>query len=145
MARIESAILSLEQLATGPITASSLWESEPVAMNDDSGLFVNAVAAFQTLLPAEALLAALQEIEVALGRPKDHGKNVARPIDLDIVAYGGEQISLPNLEIPHPRMNERLFVLLPLQEIRPNFRVPGIAQSLQFLIDAAPRIAISRR
>ena len=143
--QVKSAIQQLEALAEGPLAASSLWESEPVAMNDDSGVFVNAVVVFQTSLPATSLLKQLQQIEIEMGRPKDHGKNVARRIDLDILTYGSEQIHVQGLEIPHPRIEERLFVLLPLQELRPDFVLPGSALSLPALIDAAPAMAISRR
>jgi 2-amino-4-hydroxy-6-hydroxymethyldihydropteridine diphosphokinase len=80
-----------------------------------------------------------------MGRPKNHGKNVARRIDLDILTYGSEQIHVPGLEVPHARIGERLFVLLPLQEIAPDFVLPGTEMGLQGLIDAAAPMVISRR
>jgi 2-amino-4-hydroxy-6-hydroxymethyldihydropteridine diphosphokinase len=143
-AQIMTAIGRLEAFAEDAMRVSSLWRSEPVAMNDDSGVFVNAVVAFQTLLPAQELLAALQGMEVEMGRPTDHGKNVARSIDLDILTYGAELISEPNLQVPHPRMSERLFVLLTLQEIKPDFVLPGGRSEVQQLIQAAEPIEISR-
>ncbi len=137
-----AAIDQLGSLAVGEIRQSSLWQTEPLDMQDDSGEFINAVAAFDTCLTPEALLAALQQIEIGLGRPAQHGKNVARPIDLDILIYGDESIDDAALKVPHPRMLERLFVLLPLQEIEPDLRLDG--RELSFWIETAPAMGISR-
>lgn len=136
------AIELLSPLAQGTVKSSSLWRTEPVDMQDDSGEFINAVAAFDTSLTPEALLSALQQIEVKLGRPAEHGKNVARTIDLDILLYGKEMIDLPTLKVPHPRMLERLFVLLPLQEIASDQEVCG--HELRHWIQAAPAMEISK-
>ncbi|MFT4798210.1 MAG: 2-amino-4-hydroxy-6-hydroxymethyldihydropteridine diphosphokinase [Candidatus Azotimanducaceae bacterium] len=138
------AMARLGDIAEGAVTRSSLWQSAPDGMNDASGAFINAVVVFDTVLESGALLAALQAIEVEMGRPVDHGKNVARMIDLDLVAYGDELINEPWLEVPHPRLAERLFVLLPLAEIRPEFRRPGDGQRIDVLVKAAPVLKISR-
>lgn len=111
-------------------------------MQDGSGEFTNAVAAFDTRLAPLPLLAALQKIEVDLGRPADHGKNVARTIDLDLLLYGSKCLDLPELKIPHPRMLERLFVLLPLQEVLPELVLDG--RALSHWIDSAPAMEMIR-
>jgi 2-amino-4-hydroxy-6-hydroxymethyldihydropteridine diphosphokinase len=143
-AQVVRAMDRLGDIADGTVTRSSLWQSAPEAMNDASGSFVNAVAVFDTVMQPSALLAALQAIEVEMGRPVDHGKNVARTIDLDLAAYGDEWVSEPGLEVPHPRLAERLFVLLPLAEVRPEFRLPGNGQRIEALVKAAPSLQISR-
>lgn len=142
--QVARAMGRLANIADGAVTRSSMWRSAPEAMNDASGSFVNAVAVFDTAMQSSALLSVLQSIEIEMGRPVDHGKNVARTIDLDIVAYGAELINEPGLIVPHPRMAERLFVLLPLAEIRPEFRLPGDGERIDALVRAAPGLEISR-
>jgi len=141
--QVQEAMDRLQSLATGSISRSSLWRSEPVGMNDQSGIFVNAVVAFDTRLPSELLLSALQALEVEMGRPFDHQKNVARAMDLDLITYGQEKIKTLGLEVPHPRTSERLFVLLPLAEIRPQFILPGRQVQIDVLIQQAPAMEIS--
>jgi 2-amino-4-hydroxy-6-hydroxymethyldihydropteridine diphosphokinase len=98
------------------LQASSLYRSAPV---DASGPdYINAVAMVATSLTAPDLLAALQAIEQAAGRERPF-VNAPRTLDLDLLLYGGAQIASPDLTVPHPRMAERAFVLLPLQEIAP--------------------------
>jgi 2-amino-4-hydroxy-6-hydroxymethyldihydropteridine diphosphokinase len=142
--QIDEAARRMQALATGEVRLSSLWRSEAVGMSDGSTGFVNAVAAFETELNANTLLSALQEIEVILGRPADHAKNVARNIDLDILDYCGELIAEPDLQVPHPMMFERLFVLLPLQELLPDYRDPVTGIGLAHWLDDAPQIEMER-
>jgi 2-amino-4-hydroxy-6-hydroxymethyldihydropteridine diphosphokinase len=85
---------------------------------------VNAVAQIETGLPAERLLAELHEIEARHGRSRSFA-NAPRTLDLDLLLYGELVLDLPHLKIPHPRMHERAFVLLPLVEIAPHAEVPG--------------------
>jgi 2-amino-4-hydroxy-6-hydroxymethyldihydropteridine diphosphokinase len=79
---------------------------------------VNAVAQISTTLSAPALLAQLQTIEAAAGRERPY-RNAPRTLDLDVLLYGDARISSPTLTVPHPRMQQRAFVLLPLSEITP--------------------------
>ena len=92
---------------------------------------MNAVAQIETGLPAERLLAELHAIEARHGRSRSFA-NAPRTLDLDLLLYGGLVLDLPQLKVPHPRMHERAFVLLPLVEIAPDAEVPGRgpAQSL---------------
>jgi len=142
--QVHLAMDQLGDIAAGTMIRSSLWQSAPEAMNDASGTFINAAVAFDTDMQPGALLAALQAIEIELGRPADHGKNVARRIDLDLLVYGDELINEPGLAVPHPRLAQRLFVLLPLAEIRPEFRLPGDGRRIDALIEAAPALKISQ-
>jgi 2-amino-4-hydroxy-6-hydroxymethyldihydropteridine diphosphokinase len=111
---------ALDTLAHTPgvrlVQASALYRSAPV---DASGPdFVNAVAKIATTLNAMALLSALQAIENTAGRERPY-RNAPRTLDLDLLLFGDAQIDSPTLTVPHPRMQERAFVLLPMQEVAP--------------------------
>lgn len=96
---------------------SSLYRTAPV---DSSGPdYVNAVLQIRTTLTAPALLLVLQDIEAQAGRERPY-RNAPRTLDLDILLYGDGQISSPTLTVPHPRMGQRAFVLVPLAEIAPH-------------------------
>ena len=96
------------------LKASSLYRTAPI---DSSGPdYLNAVAELSTTLTAPALLAALQAIEQAHGRERPY-RNAPRTLDLDLLLYGEGRIDSPELTVPHPRMWERAFVLVPLREI----------------------------
>ena len=99
------------------VKKSSLYRSAPVGLAEQPD-FVNAVAQLETGLPAERLLAELQEIEARHGRQRSF-RNAPRTLDLDVLLYGELSLDLPDLKIPHPRMHERAFVLRPLIEISP--------------------------
>lgn len=116
---------ALEHLARAPglslRRSSSLYRSAPVdAAGPD---FINAVAEVDSVLHAPALLEALQAIEDAAGRERPY-RNAPRTLDLDLVWYGHSSIDSPSLTVPHPRLRERAFVLVPLAELVPE-RVPA--------------------
>lgn len=98
------------------LRASSLYRSAP--MDADGPDFINAVVAVQTMLNADTLLLKLQQIENANGRQRPY-KNAPRTLDLDILLYGDLVTDSASLQLPHPRMRQRAFVLLPLAEIAP--------------------------
>jgi 2-amino-4-hydroxy-6-hydroxymethyldihydropteridine diphosphokinase len=102
---------------------SSIYETEPVDYLDQPW-FLNAVLEAQTELSAEQLLATLRNIESKMGSKKAFAKG-PRLIDLDILLYGDETITTPDLQVPHPRMLLRNFVLVPLVEIAPDLRHPS--------------------
>jgi len=95
---------------------SSLYRSAPVDAGGPD--FVNAVAHLQTTLSPRALLAELQRLELDEGRERPY-RNAPRTLDLDLLLYGDSHVATPELTVPHPRMAERAFVLLPLAEIAP--------------------------
>ena len=105
------------------VTRSSLYRSAPVGYADQPD-FINAVAKIETALAPQALLDALLAIERAHGRVREF-PNAPRTLDLDIVLYGDEVVHEPGLTIPHARMLERAFVMVPLAEIAPDAMVPG--------------------
>jgi len=140
-AQLRQAVKLLETIANGPIACSSLWQTEPFEMQE-SDWFSNAVVRFSTSLSATELLGALKDIEQQSGRPTDHGINTPRTLDLDIISFGDEVFCSEELTIPHPRAGQRLFVLLPLAEIAPDFRFPGSSDSLATLIAQAPVLEV---
>lgn len=122
--RIRSGLRSLAAMPQTLLArASSLYRNPPVGYLDQPD-FVNAVAALETRLAPRALLERLLEIERAAGRVRAIA-NGPRTLDLDIALYGDGVIDEPDLIVPHPRLCERAFVLVPLAEIAPNARVPG--------------------
>lgn len=114
---------------------SSLYRSAPVGYADQAD-FVNAVAALETGLGAEALLAALQGIEAQHGRRRRFA-NAPRTLDLDLLLFGEESLEAQDLTLPHPRMHERAFVLAPLIEIAPDIAIPGIGPAVEQLARCA--------
>ncbi len=100
-------------------TTSTIYRTAPVGFLDQPD-FLNAVCHIETQLSPDALLDALLAIERAQLRTRGDEKNGPRTLDLDILIYGQKQISTDRLEIPHPRLTERAFALIPLTEIAPN-------------------------
>ncbi len=122
--QVEAGIRDLAGLPqTRLVRRSSLYSSAPVGYRDQPD-FINAVAQIETGLGARDLLEALLAIELRHGRVRDF-PNAPRTLDLDIVLYGSLTLHEPGLTIPHPRMHERAFVILPLAEIAPDTMVPG--------------------
>lgn len=120
--------LALEGLAQCPGIivggCSSYYTSAPVGeAYQGQPDYVNAVAQIVTSLSAPELLATLLAIELQFGRSRVVA-NAARTLDLDLLLYGQEEIDMPGLQVPHPRMHERAFVLEPLFEIAPHLEIP---------------------
>ncbi len=122
-ATVRQAIASINALPLCALKkASSLYKTEPLEMlpgyspgND----YVNAVVEIETALPAPVLLQHLQQIELTAGRERPH-TNAPRTLDLDLLLYGAGTIDSADLTVPHPRMWQRAFVLVPLSEIAPD-------------------------
>jgi 2-amino-4-hydroxy-6-hydroxymethyldihydropteridine diphosphokinase len=104
---------------------SSLYRNPPVGPQDQPD-YVNAVIAVETALAPHDLLHALQAIENRQGRIRTQERWGARTLDLDLLLYGAQQIHTDELTVPHPRLGERAFVLIPLYEIAPDLTVPGL-------------------
>ena len=130
-ANVDDALARLAALADGHLlAASSKYRTAPIDSSGDD--YINAVACIDTPLAAPALLAALHAIELAHGRERPY-RNAPRTLDLDILLYGDATIALAALHVPHPRMLERAFVLVPLLEIAPDIVVPGRGPARHFL------------
>ena len=127
--QVEYALAELDRLPdTRLVARSSLYASAPVGHVDQPD-FVNAVAQVETALAPRALLAALLEIEHRHGRERSF-RNAPRTLDLDLLLYGDARFHEEGLTLPHPRMHERAFVLLPLTEIAPGTTIPGIGRAV---------------
>lgn len=113
------------------IARSSLYRSAPVGYANQPD-FVNAVAAISTTLLPRALLEALLSIEREHGRVREF-PNAPRTLDLDIALYGEHVVNEPGLTVPHPRLHERAFVVVPLAEIAPDAQVPGRGRARDLL------------
>ncbi len=127
-----------------PVIASGVYETEPVDCAPDTRKFLNAVMEIGYAGAGEELLRELRDIERTHGRPASYERNAPRTLDLDLLYFGGVQISQPDLQLPHPRMLDRRFVLEPLVEIRPDLILPGesakVAELLRRLPDATPLV-----
>ena len=133
-ANLFSAITALEfREPCEVIKNASIYETVPLYIKDQPA-FLNTVIEIQTDLMPENLLQECQVIEQMLGRPKDHEKNKPRVIDIDILCYETIRADLPNLQVPHPDMSNRRFVLVPFAEIAPNFPVPGYRKTVKELL-----------
>jgi 2-amino-4-hydroxy-6-hydroxymethyldihydropteridine diphosphokinase len=115
---VRDAIAALDRMPrTRLVRASRLYRSAPVDAGGPD--FINAVAQIDTRLSAPELLAALQALEQAAGRERPY-RNAPRTLDLDLLLFGAARIESATLTVPHPRLRERAFVLLPLQELAPD-------------------------
>jgi 2-amino-4-hydroxy-6-hydroxymethyldihydropteridine diphosphokinase len=129
---LRDAIAALEGKGVHVIRVSSFYETEPVDYLNQPW-FLNCVLQAETELPALDLLHALREIETQMGSTKIIAKG-PRLIDLDILLYGNEVIDAPELQVPHPRMHLRRFVLQPLAEIAPTLHHPVLQQTISNLL-----------
>ena len=140
-ATLEAASDALAHLpGTRLLTRSSLYISAPIdAAGPD---FVNAVAALDTTLEAYTLLLELQEIERRHGRQRPY-RNAPRTLDLDLLLFGDACIASSALTVPHPRMTQRAFVVLPLAEIAPDLRLPD-GRTIASLLPAVAEQRLTR-
>jgi 2-amino-4-hydroxy-6-hydroxymethyldihydropteridine diphosphokinase len=137
-ARVRGAFAALAAMPqTRLLKRSSLYRSEPQGYREQPD-FVNAVAELETALAPQDLLAGLQAIENSAGRTRSF-PNAPRTLDLDLLLYGDARLDRPGLAVPHPRMHERAFVLVPLLEIAPQAGIPGRGPARQCLAQMPPQ------
>ncbi|MGZ5425699.1 MAG: 2-amino-4-hydroxy-6-hydroxymethyldihydropteridine diphosphokinase [Thermoanaerobaculia bacterium] len=124
---------------------SHLYRTSPVGGPAQPD-FLNAALVGKTTLSAEALLTLLRKLETAAGREPGGTRNAPRPLDLDLLLYGSRRVATPRLQVPHPLMTSRLFVLVPLADIAPRRVVPGTGKTVaRFLAEARRRSTESVR
>jgi 2-amino-4-hydroxy-6-hydroxymethyldihydropteridine diphosphokinase len=121
--------------ASQPFLSSGLYETEPVECEAGAEKFLNAVVEIGYTGTSRQLLKELKKIETALGRPPEHPRNRSRTIDLDLLYHGTRTLDEPDLQLPHPRLPLRGFVLRPLAEIRPNLVLPGQTKTVRELTE----------
>lgn len=134
-ATLTAALAELERAELTVRARSRFWRTAPVPVSDQPW-FVNAVAVIDTDLPPAEVLSRLHAIERAFGRVRG-ARNEARLIDLDLIAYGAV-VETGALTLPHPRLAARAFVLLPLQEVVPDWVHPVTGKALAEMIAALP-------
>jgi 2-amino-4-hydroxy-6-hydroxymethyldihydropteridine diphosphokinase len=108
---------------------SSIYETEPVGYKEQP-LFLNLVCRITTDLPPEELFHLIKDIETRMGRVPSKQRNLPRIIDIDILFYKDKIMDTLNLTIPHPRLQDRAFVLIPLEEIAPDLVHPRLGKSI---------------
>lgn len=134
-----TALRKLEQHGVRIVKRSSFYRTEPVERIDQPD-FLNLVCEVKTELHAEELLRTCLAVEGEMGRVRDQEKG-PRNIDIDILFYGQQVLELPHLKIPHPRLDRRNFVLIPLEEIAPDFKDPVSGRSIDHLRRDCPDCA----
>ena len=117
-----------------PTLSSSIYETDPVSCEPGAGRFLNAVIEFEFDVDAAELLTHLRAIESALGREPEHARNESRTLDLDFLYFGDARIDNEELQLPHPRMHLRKFVLAPLADIRPDLVLPNQTKTVRELL-----------
>jgi 2-amino-4-hydroxy-6-hydroxymethyldihydropteridine diphosphokinase len=133
LATLRLAVARLGAAAGGRVLrCSPVYETAPQGPIREQPPFLNAVCAVATGLPARDLLTRLLEVERSLGRVRDVPQG-PRTIDLDLLLYGAAVVDEPGLELPHPRLHERAFVLVPLLDLAPDLHHPRTGASLRAL------------
>ena len=132
--QLKRAILHLQRHSEGAFVCSSIYRTPPHAMPEGTPDFANAVACLETTQSGPELLSFLNSLEVFFGRPANHEKNVSRVLDLDLIVLGEVISRSEALTLPHPRAAQRDFVLQPIVEIWPDYRLPGFEASASELL-----------
>jgi len=133
-ANLEHALAALAAEGVETVKRSSFYVTEPIGFGPQNW-FLNCVVEASTALMPRQLLRATQQVERKLGRRR-LVRNGPRTVDIDILFYGGSVVSMPDLEIPHPRFVERRFVLVPLREIAQGLRHPTLRATIAELLAA---------
>ena len=134
-ARLREALDRLDRVDGVRLTGISSFYRTPPWGDEEQDDFINAVASIETDVAPFALLAELQAIETRMGRERSTRRWGPRIIDIDLLLYGDEIHSTDGLEIPHPRMHERAFVLVPMAELDASLEVPGHGRVVDLLRD----------
>jgi 2-amino-4-hydroxy-6-hydroxymethyldihydropteridine diphosphokinase len=136
LANLRAARQALVDLANvkRPVLSSPVYETEPVDCEPGAGKFLNAVVEIECEGDPSELLEQLVRVEESLGRERDHARNVSRKIDIDLLYTGDLSVKNERLQLPHPRMHLRKFVMRPLADIRPDLRLPDQTKTARELL-----------
>ena len=126
------------------VAVSPLYETDPVGP-PPQGPYLNGAIEIATALTPDAVLERLLEIEVGRGRTRGPERNAPRTLDLDLLLYGDRKLAAPELEIPHPRLAERAFVLEPLRDLAPDLVHPTLGATIAELARRVRNPAAVRR
>jgi 2-amino-4-hydroxy-6-hydroxymethyldihydropteridine diphosphokinase len=125
----------------GRVLSSAVYATEAVECEEEVGEFLNAVIEIECEGDPRDLLVHLKAIETSLGRPAEHARNVSRMIDIDLLYVDGMEVRDENVQVPHPRMATRRFVLQPLSDIRAELVLPGQKKAVSELLALLPESA----
>ena len=117
-----------------PMRSSPIYETEPVDCEPDAGKFLNAVLEIEYDGDPSELLEQLVRVEESLGRKRDHTRNISRKIDIDLLYADDLNVNNERLQLPHPRLDQRKFVLQPLADIRPDLTLPNQTKTVRELL-----------
>jgi 2-amino-4-hydroxy-6-hydroxymethyldihydropteridine diphosphokinase len=136
LANLKAARRAIVDLASPglPVVSSPIYETQPIDCEQGAGQFLNAVVEFGYEGEPIDLLGKLIRIEESLGRRRNHARNISRTIDLDLLYFGDRRFDSERLQLPHPRLHLRRFVLRPLADIRPDLILPGQRKSVRELL-----------
>jgi len=135
---LREGVWQLSRHGVYPRQVSRVYETAPVGETPDPRLYLNIGVWAETELSPHDLLRAVKAVEAAQGRAFTDERWLPRPLDIDIIVYGDLTLETPELTIPHPRMRERAFVLIPLAEMTPDYTLPDGTRVQELLRD--PRI-----
>ncbi len=141
-AHLSAGVKCLESISTVQVEVSPVYESEP--LGPGSMEFYNAVVAMQTPIHPKALLPLLKECEHSRGRDPLAARWTDRPLDMDIIGWGRRKFKSALIQVPHASYRDRLFVLLPLMDLRPNWTDPETGLSIDRLVAEAMPLRIRR-
>ncbi|MDD2419383.1 MAG: 2-amino-4-hydroxy-6-hydroxymethyldihydropteridine diphosphokinase [Bacteroidia bacterium] len=134
---LDKAVGHISNIAIGEVVISHIYKSEPWGFDQDANWFLNQAVKIDTNLTPEKLLDYLMEVEKSLGRERSHvfcGYQ-SREMDIDIIFFGNKVVESVKLQIPHPKLKQRRFVLLPLNEIASEFVHPVIGKPVSLLLE----------
>lgn len=131
---LNNALRMIKEEVGNVLISSSVYETEPWGFDSDNQ-FLNMVVKTETILEPPALLSALLDMEKSMGRTRDEEQYSSRVIDIDVLFYEDLDIAYHNLRIPHPHIQDRRFVLVPLVEIAPEFIHPVLQKSVNDLLE----------
>jgi 2-amino-4-hydroxy-6-hydroxymethyldihydropteridine diphosphokinase len=135
--QLQAALEGLAQSGAAPVACSPVYATEPVGgpPQDD---FLNLVVEVETALGPAELLAAARQVELSLGRRRDGERWGPRSLDIDLILYRDQVLDTPDLQIPHPRMHLRRFVLAPLADLAADCRDPASGRTVGRLLQRCP-------